>query len=79
MPVKITKVNGYSVKTPHGVKAKHTTKEKAEAQGRLLRAVEHGWVPTGKPARSSNALRDAVMGSSKAVVNVARAKKKKGK
>ena len=48
MPVKIRKVNGYRVSTPHGVKAKRTTKAKAEAQGRLLRGVEHGWKPTGK-------------------------------
>ena len=51
MPTKITKVDGYRVSTPGGVKAKHTTKEKAEAQARLLRAVDHGWKPTGKPAK----------------------------
>jgi len=51
MPVKIKKVDGYKVSTPHGVKAKNTTKEKAEAQERLLNAIEHGWKPTGKPAR----------------------------
>jgi len=49
MPVKITKKNGYRVSTPGGVKAKGTTRTKAEAQARLLRAVEHGWKPTGKP------------------------------
>lgn len=49
MPVKISKTKrGYSVRTPNGVKAKHTTKAKAEAQKRLLNAVEHGWRPTGK-------------------------------
>lgn len=49
MPEKIRKVKGgYRVSTPGGVKAKHTTKKKAEAQARLLRAVEHGWKPTGK-------------------------------
>ena len=49
MPEKISKVSGgYRVSTPHGVKAKHTTKKKAEAQARLLRAVEHGWHPTHK-------------------------------
>lgn len=54
MPVKIKKLNGkYRVSTPHGVKAKHTTKKKAQAQKRLLNAVEHGWKPTGKPAISS--------------------------
>jgi len=52
MPVKVRKVNGYRVSTPGGVKAKHTTKAKAKAQANLLRGVEHGWKPTGKPARS---------------------------
>lgn len=51
-PVKITKVDGYRVSTPRGVKAKHTTKAKAKAQANLLQGVEHGWKPTGKPARS---------------------------
>jgi hypothetical protein len=49
MPEKITKVKGgYRVSTPGGVKAKNTTKAKAAAQARLLRGVEHGWVPTRK-------------------------------
>ena len=51
MPVKTRKVDGYQVSTPGGVKAKRTTKKKAEAQARLLRGVEHGWKPTGKPAK----------------------------
>lgn len=52
MPVKITKTDHkYKVTTPSGVKAKGTTKAKAEAQANLLRAVEHGWKPTGKKAR----------------------------
>ena len=50
MPVKITKTDGYRVSTPHGTKAKHTTKIKAEAQKRLLQGIEHGWKPTGKKA-----------------------------
>jgi len=50
MPVSITKTDGYRVSTPGGVKAKNTTKEKAEAQRRLLQGVEHGWHPTGKKA-----------------------------
>jgi hypothetical protein len=33
------------VSTPGGVKAKATTPAKAEAQSRLLNAVEHGWRP----------------------------------
>lgn len=52
MPVTIRKTKGgYSVKTPGGVKAKKTTKKKAEAQERLLRAIEHGWKPTKKFSR----------------------------
>ena len=53
MPVKINKSKGggYSVSTPNGVKAKHTTKAKAESQKRLLNAVEHGWKPTGRVNR----------------------------
>ena len=51
MPIKIKKVDGYRVSTPYGVKAKETTKAKAESQKRLLNAVEHGWKPTGKKNR----------------------------
>lgn len=55
MPVKISKTKGgYRVTTPHGTKAKHTTKKKAEAQKRLLNAIEHGWRPTGKKSRKEN-------------------------
>jgi len=47
MPVKIKKVKGgYRVSTPHGVKAKKTSKKKALKQRRLLNAIEHGWIPT---------------------------------
>jgi hypothetical protein len=54
MPIKIRKVGGrYRVSTPGGVKAKGTTREKALAQARLLRGVEHGWKPTGKKKRYS--------------------------
>ena len=49
MPEKILKVKGgYKVSTPGGVKAKHTTKAKAMAQVRRLRAVDHGWKPPKK-------------------------------
>ena len=50
MPVKVRRSNegGYRVSTPHGVKAKNTSKKKAMAQARLLNAVEHGWKPTGR-------------------------------
>lgn len=43
MPVTVKKKKGggYSVRTPGGVKAKKTTKKKAEAQKRLLNAIEH--------------------------------------
>lgn len=54
MPVKVKKVNSYQVSTPGGVKAKGTTKKKAEAQKRLLNAVEHGWKPTEKPAKKKH-------------------------
>lgn len=51
MPVKIKKVDGFQVSTPGGVKAKSTSKAKAKRQANLLRGVEHGFKPTGKPAR----------------------------
>ncbi len=52
MPVTIRKVDGFQVRTPGGIKAKGTTKKKAEAQKRLLNAVEHGFKPTGKKRKS---------------------------
>ncbi len=54
MPAKIIKKgNGsYEVKTPNAVHAKGTTLEKAEAQKRLLNAVDHGWKPTGKASHA---------------------------
>lgn len=33
------------------VKGRHDTKPKAQRQLNLLRAVEHGWEPTGEAAR----------------------------
>lgn len=33
------------------VKGTHTSRQKAIRQMNLLRGVEHGWEPTGKPAR----------------------------
>ena len=52
MPVKITRRGKkYAVRTPDGVKAKGTSKRKAEAQRRLLRGVEHGWKPTKRGKR----------------------------
>ena len=48
MPVSIRKRKGggYTVRTPKGVKARRTTKKKAQRQARLLRAIDHGWKPT---------------------------------
>lgn len=41
MPVTVKKVGDrYQVSTPNGIKAKGTTKEKADAQRRLLYAIE---------------------------------------
>ena len=56
MPVKVTKA-GRQFKVTHGGKtsAKGTTKAKAQAQANLLRGIEHGWVPTGNPARAAGA------------------------
>lgn len=60
MPVTIRKVDGFRVSTPGGVKAKGTTKAKAEAQARLLRGVEHGFKPTGKPAKKRKSRNQAL-------------------
>ena len=53
MPVRLRRVRGgkVEVRTPGGIKAKGTTRAKAERQARLLRAVEHGWRPTGARAK----------------------------
>lgn len=45
---KAKKKNGYRVKWGGKTTAKSTSKKKAESQLNLLRAVEHGWKPTGK-------------------------------
>lgn len=61
MPVSIAKSKNkkcYRVSTPHGTKAKCTSKRNAERQKRLLNAVEHGFKPTGR-----SAIRDRVMNS----------------
>jgi len=51
LPYSVRKTNGayevVDVETGK-VHASHTTKEKAEAQRRLLEGVRHGWKPTGK-------------------------------
>lgn len=54
MPVTVRKLKSglFRVSTPGGVKAKATTRAKAEAQANLLRGIEKGdFVPTGKPAK----------------------------
>lgn len=52
MPAKIHKNpdGSYRVETPNAVHAKKTTKKKAEAQARLLNAIEHNpdFVPYAK-------------------------------
>ena len=54
MPVKIQKTNGkYKVSTPNQTHAFGTTRKNAERQARLLRAIDHGWKPTGEPAKES--------------------------
>ena len=57
MPVKVKKVDGYRVTHGGKVSAKKTTKVKAQRQSNLLRAVKHGWKPTGKPARDKTKTR----------------------
>ena len=52
MPGGMSKTDGhYKVRWGGKVTAKKTSKKKAQAQLNLLRGVEHGWKPTGKPAR----------------------------
>lgn len=53
MPVKTKKVDGYRVTHGGKVSAKKTTKVKAQRQANLLRAVKHGYKPTGKLARDT--------------------------
>jgi hypothetical protein len=55
MPVTVTKKDDgkYKVTTPEGVKAKGTTKTKAEKLKRLLNAIKHGWKPKDKKAEMS--------------------------
>lgn len=54
MPASVQKVNGkYRVSTPNRTHAFGTSKAKAERQARLLRAIDHGWKPTGKAAQEA--------------------------
>jgi hypothetical protein len=52
-PVKIRKLKSgkYRVYNGDNITAFATTKLRATRQARLLRAAEHGFVPTGKKAR----------------------------
>jgi len=47
MPAQVSKNKdgSYRVSTPNGTHAKRTSKEKAEAQQRLLNAIDHGFDP----------------------------------
>lgn len=58
MPYKETKLSDekFQVKSPRGIKAKGTTKKKADAQMRLLRGIEHGMVPKEKKKKSGHNL-----------------------
>jgi len=52
MPGGMRKVKGgYRVVWGGRTRAKRTTKRKAKRQMKLLRAVKHGWKPTGRRAR----------------------------
>lgn len=52
MPVKIRRRGSrYQVTDAGRVTARGTTRTKARRQANLLRAVAHGWRPTGKRAR----------------------------
>jgi hypothetical protein len=55
MPVSMTKLKSGKVRvsTPNGVKSKGSTPANAKRQRNLLNAVEHGWKPTGAPARDA--------------------------
>jgi hypothetical protein len=44
--------DGYTVSTPNGVKGRHMTLRNANAQIRLLNAVDHGFKPDRKKKRS---------------------------
>lgn len=55
MPVRKKKLPSGKVQVSHGgkVSAKGTTQKKADAQERLLNAVEHGWKPAKKKRHHS--------------------------
>lgn len=53
-PYSMTKLKSGKVKVtgPSGVHAKATSMKKAKAQIRIMNAAEHGFKPTGKPAKT---------------------------
>lgn len=54
MPAKKRKTKkGYTVSTPGGVKGRGMTLRNANAQIRLLNAIDHGWKPTKKRGRKN--------------------------
>jgi hypothetical protein len=57
MPGDMKKADGgYNVEWGGKTTAKKTSKAKGQAQLNLLRAIEHGWKPTGKPPRQHRGL-----------------------
>lgn len=64
MPYGTRKVKGGRVKVVNkktgAVHAKATTPAKAQAQMNLLRGVEHGWEPTGAPAKKGSTPRELI-------------------
>ena len=70
MPEKLTaNPDGtYKVTGPHGVHAKNSTKANAEAQMRLLNAVDHGFKPSGQQKDSPRQnVQDALKGRAIAI------------
>jgi len=51
MPGEVAKIDGYRTTWGGKVTARKTSKKRAQSQLNLLRGVEHGWKPTGAPAR----------------------------
>jgi len=79
MPVKVEKVDGYRVTHGGKTSAKRTTKTKAKRQANLLRAVEHGWKPTGKAARKKKSEKTPDVSEAKEYVkDRVRRRRKKG-
>lgn len=73
MPTTIKKKDGkFQVATPGGVKAKGTTKAKAESQKRLLDAIDHGFKPTQGKGKAAPSKPMGKMGKPVAVVVTAK-------